>query len=44
MTVPQWKSVLQRMHGKDPRWITFREKDLIIFYLTDINLLEPEKP
>jgi cytochrome c2 len=44
MTVPQWKSVMQRMHGKDPRLITFQEKDLIIFYLTDINLLEPEKP
>jgi hypothetical protein len=38
-TVPQWQTTVNRMQSKDPAWISDGEKDLIIFYLTDVDLL-----
>lgn len=36
----QWQTTLDRMQGKDPKWISEGEKALIGFYLTDLFLLE----
>ncbi len=39
-TALQWQNTVDRMQGKDPAWISDAEKKLILFYLTDVNLLE----
>jgi hypothetical protein len=39
-TVLQWQNTVDRMQGKDPAWISDADKKQIIFYLTDVNLLE----
>lgn len=41
-TVEQWQTSVDRMQSKDPKWIGDAEKKLILFYLTDVNLLELE--
>ena len=41
-TVPQWQTTVNRMQSKDPAWISDEEKDQIIFYLIDVDLLELE--
>ncbi len=39
-TQVQWISSVDRMQSKDPSWISDVEKKLILFYLTDVNLLD----
>jgi mono/diheme cytochrome c family protein len=39
---PQWEAAVERMRTKDSTWISEAERKLIVFYLTDVNLLEAQ--